>query len=94
MLLILRQMNMKRAEAEAERLALAIKRDWRERERIQEVPARPRNYFSYVCDSKEVLKVMNLFTSGLTTIKQVRKCILLVYFKLLYLGSEWHMYLF
>ena len=68
---LLLKLNSKVAEAEADRLAIAIKRDWREREKLQEVPARPRNYYSYVCDSKEVLKVMNQFTNGLTTIKTV-----------------------
>ena len=57
---------------ESQTLALAARRDWREREKVQDVPAEPRNYYSHVYQSKDVLKVMNLFTSGLTLLKEVR----------------------
>ncbi|KAF2364961.1 Dynein heavy chain domain-1 [Trinorchestia longiramus] len=58
------------AAAESERLAQAAKRDWRERERLQEVMPVPSNYYNSVCESKEVLKVMNQFTSGLANLQQ------------------------
>lgn len=69
------QVNTEAAAEEGRQLALAARRDWREREKVQDVPAQPRNYFSYVCQSKDVLKVMNLFTNGLASLKEVTAAI-------------------
>ena len=46
-------------------------RDWRQREKVREVPATPKNYYQFMRESKEIVKVMSQLTNSFSLVRLV-----------------------